>query len=156
MSEITEGTPVEFGKELAKYSPCEAAIAGYREKYLPIRVADPTDKANAALARKGRLEVKATRVNVEKIRKDLKADALKFGQAVDGEARRITAELEKIETHLQEQEDIVAKHEARLAAEAAAKAEAERIEAERKREEERLALIIAALARLSEAIKAKI
>jgi hypothetical protein len=141
MSEAVEGIPVEHGKELAKFSPSEQAIAGYRAKYLPIRVADPTDKANAALARAGRLEVKKTRCAVEAIRKDLKADALKFGQAVDSEARRITAELERIETHLQEQEDIVAKHEARLAAEAAAKAEAERIEAERIREEERLALI---------------
>lgn len=134
-------TPEVMPKELAKFNPADAAIAGYREKYMPIRVSDPADKANAALARKGRLEVKATRCNVENIRKELKADALKFGQAVDGEARRITAQLEEIEKHLQEQEDIVAKHEARLAAEAAAKAEAERIEAERIREEERLAMI---------------
>ena len=141
MSEPIEGEIVLHGKELAKFNPADQAIAGYRERYMPIRVADPTDKANAALAKAGRLEVKKTRCAVENIRKDLKADALKFGQAVDAEARRITAELEAIETHLQEQEDIVAKHAAKLAAEAAAKAEAERIEAARVAEEERLALI---------------
>ncbi len=141
MSEPIEGEIVLHGKELAKFNPADMAIAGYRERYMPIRVADPTDKANAALAKAGRLEVKKTRCAVENIRKDLKADALKFGQAVDAEARRITAELEAIESHLQEQEDIVAKYAARIAAEAAAKAEADRIEAARIAEEERRAMI---------------
>jgi hypothetical protein len=55
------------------------------------------------------MEVRRLRVDVEKSRKELKADALEFGRRVDAEAKRITEMIVPIENHLQEQEDIVAK-----------------------------------------------
>lgn len=118
--------------ELQKFNVTDAAIAEMSANYLTIKVTDHTDKENAKLARERRLEVKNIRVAVEKTRKELKADALKFTQAIDGEARRITGLLEPIETHLQAQEDIVAKYKERLEAEERARIAAEQ-EAERRR-----------------------
>jgi hypothetical protein len=153
--QIVEQKPSDFIKaELQKFNVSDAAIAEMRENFLTIKVADFNDRENAALARSRRLEVKALRVDVEKTRKELKADALKFTQAIDGEARRITGLLEPIEAHLQQQEDVVAKYKARMEAEEKARAAAEqkaerlRLEAERvqieeekaKLERERLAI----------------
>lgn len=121
--------------ELAKFNVSNATIAEMRENFLTIKVADFNDRENAKLARERRLEVKALRVSVEKTRKGLKADALKFTQAIDGEARRITGLLEPIEAHLQEQEDIVTRYKERQEAEERARIAAEQ-EAERKRLEE--------------------
>lgn len=121
--------------ELAKFNVSDAAITEMRENFLTITVADFNDRENAKLARERRLEVKALRVSIEKTRKELKADALKFTQAIDGEARRITGLLEPIEAHLQKQEDIVAKYKERQEAEERARIAAEQ-EAERKRLEE--------------------
>lgn len=123
--------------ELQKFNVSDSAIAEMRDNFLSIRVADHTDKFHAEVARNRRIEVKNLRVAVEKKRKELKEDSLRVGSAIDAEAKRITAMLEPIEKHLQEQEDIVAKHQARIEAEAAAKLKAE-AEA---RETERLALL---------------
>jgi len=95
-----------------------------------------------------RMLVKGHRVEVEKTRKALKEDALRYGQAVDREAKRITGLLQPIEDHLGQQEtwclaekDRI-KNEARLKAEAEARARAEaeatRVRAEQEAEAERL------------------
>lgn len=94
---------------LAAYSPSDAVIAAMRDKYMPLRVQDEDDKAGHTQVRAARLVVKEHRVNVEKKRKELKEGALRYGQAVDAEAKRLTAALTPIEDHLQAQEDIVAK-----------------------------------------------
>jgi len=109
--------------------------------------------------------VKNSRVAVEKLRKELKADALKFGQTVDAEARRITGLLTPIETHLDEQESAyntakeAIKNAARLKAEAEAKANAEAEEAARLKaiaeENARLAAERAELQRQREAMEAE-
>ncbi|MDP2654600.1 MAG: hypothetical protein Q8Q08_11310, partial [Candidatus Omnitrophota bacterium] len=77
-----------------------------------------------------RMVVKGHRVAVEKKRKDLKADALAFGKLVDGEAKRITAMLEPIESHLQAEEDKITKELERI--------KAEEEEAERQRVQDRV------------------
>ena len=126
--------------ELQRFNLSDAAILQMRSEYLPILVQDHTDKEHASKAREARLIVKDHRVNVEKMRKFLKEDSLKFGKAVDAEAKRITVQLDEIETHLQTQEDIVYKYQQRLEAEARAKAEQERIEKEKSLEVARQAL----------------
>lgn len=132
--QIAPETPQDFIQtELAKFSITEAAIAEMRANYLTIKVADHTDKTNATLARSRRLEVKALRVETEKIRVALKADSLKFGKAVDAKAKSIMKPLEEIEAHLQQQEDIVTKH-----AEREAEKERQRIAAEQEAERKRL------------------
>jgi chromosome segregation ATPase len=99
--------------------------------------------------------VKSKRVEVEKVRKELKADALEYGRKVDAEAKRITAMLQPIEDHLTAEEEaylaekeriknaarLLAEQEARAKAEAEAarlKAEQDRIKAEQEAEARRL------------------
>lgn len=118
------------------FSIQDSAIDEMEREYMVLAVDDPSDKQQIAVVRKARLSVREARIAVEKRRKELKEDALRYGQAVDAEARRIKERLEPIESHLQFHED-------------AAKREAERIakEKEAKRQamiRERLSLLSAA------------
>ena len=132
---------ISIQQALAKYKFAESVVAEWQALYGGIRVKDQTDKANADAAHAARMVIKAKRVEIEKTRKELKEDALAYGKAVDAEAKRLTALLEPIELHLQEQEEIVTKYRQRLEAEAKAKAEAERaaVEAEAQRLREQVA-----------------
>lgn len=87
-----------------RYDVSDAAIAEMRKQFLPLVIQSPEDKQGAKRVREARLTVKSTRVAVEKTRKALKEDALRYGQAVDAEARRLTALLTPIEEHLEAQE----------------------------------------------------
>lgn len=107
--------------DLISYSVTDAAIAQMREKFLEYRVKDFDDKAGYEQCKTARLLVKAKRVEVEKRRVELKADALAFGRAVDAEAKRITNDLSQIETHLQTQQDIIDNEKKRIIEEAARK-----------------------------------
>lgn len=114
----TEQLPSVASEALAKYQPTDAAIAKLCADYMPIRVEDVDDKAGAARAHEARMVVRGHRVAIEKTRVLLKADALRFGQAVDSEARRLTRMLEPVEAHLLAQEELVTKEaERRKAAE---------------------------------------
>lgn len=126
--------------ELKKFNVPDAAISLMAANYSLIKVSGPEDNLGARLARDRRLEVKRLRVDVEKTRVVLKADSLRFGKAVDAEAKRITALLTPIEDHLQAQEEIVTKYQERLEAEARAKEEAERKAREQAAAEERAKL----------------
>ncbi len=119
-----------------------------RDEYMPLAIRDVNDAAGFKAVHSARMVVKSHRVQVEKVRKELKADALEYGRRVDGEAKRIVAMLKPIEDHLAQQEDA---HEAekerirnadRLKAEAEAKAKADaeeaRIEAEKEAETARI------------------
>ena len=114
--------------ELKKFSLTDAAIEQMEKEFLPLVVKGVEDKDGYKAVREARLTVKEHRVKVEKTRKELKADSLAFGKAVDGEAKRITTKLESIETHLQEQEDIVAKEFERRKAEEEALARAQELQ----------------------------
>jgi DNA repair exonuclease SbcCD ATPase subunit len=117
-------------QELTKFNFADAQAAEWQALYSGIVVADHTDKVNADNAHAARMVIRAKRVEVEKTRVALKADALAFGKAVDGEASRIKGLLEPLESYLQRQEEIVAKHKEREEAAAKAKADAERVELE--------------------------
>lgn len=82
----------------------DTAIAEMREKYMGLLIRSVDDTAGFHAVHDARMVVKAHRVKVEKTRQQLKADALAYGRAVDSEAKRITALLEPIETHLETQE----------------------------------------------------
>ena len=122
---MTNEIEMHIATELKKFSLTDAAIEQMEKEFLPLVVNGIEDKAGYNTVREARLLVKKHRVDVEKTRKTLKADALAFTQAVDGEARRITARLEPIETHLQEQEDVIRKEQERR------KAEEERLKQEK-------------------------
>jgi colicin import membrane protein len=120
--------------EIIKMEPASALLVDYavitdeaievlEKKFTPLEITDgKTYKAVAAAIG----EVRGYRVSVEKKRKELKRDALVYGRKVDGEAKRITALLEPIESQLKTKKQIVDDKKAREAAEKA-KIEAERI-----------------------------
>lgn len=110
--------------ELQKFSITDAAIAILASSYMPMKVKGLDDKEGLVKVHEGRMIVKAKRIEVEKKRKELKESSLSFGRAVDGEAKRITALLLPIETHLENEEGIIEKEKERLALEAAQKRQA--------------------------------
>jgi hypothetical protein len=110
--------------ELSKQVTNEA-IAELSKKYMPLKINGLEDKKGYEAVHAARMDVVKRRTAVEKKRKELKADALKFGQAVDAEAKRITALLHPIENHLESEESAIVQEKARIAA------EKERLEQER-------------------------
>lgn len=86
-------------------SKADIAIAAMAERFMPLVIAGPEDKTGFNAVHDARMVVKQKRIDVEKLRKELKAKSLEFGRLVDGEARRISALIEPIENHLQQQED---------------------------------------------------
>ena len=120
---------------MQKFAPTDTAIAEMSERYLPLQISGIDDAEGLQAVHSARLVVKIHRIQVEKVRKELKADSLAHGRRVDGEAKRITALLMPIERHLSDQENAVVaekeriKNAARLKAEAEAKAAADKEEA---------------------------
>lgn len=127
-----------------KFNTPDFAIATMANKFMPLEIRDFNDVEGFKEVHEARMVVKNKRVEVEKVRKALKADALEYGRMVDAEAKRITALLEPIELHLQRLEDAYnaekerIKNAARLKAEAEAKAKADAEEAARRAEQERI------------------
>jgi DNA segregation ATPase FtsK/SpoIIIE-like protein len=138
----------DVNQQLARFSESDEAIATLADKYLPLKINGINDAAGFKAVHEARMDIRARRVQVEKVRKDLKADALDYGRKVDSEAKRITSLLEPIESHLAKEEAAVneekdrIRNAARLKAEAEerarAEAEAARIKAEHDAEVERL------------------
>lgn len=76
----------------------------WRTQALAIQITSPDQKAEMKMARAIRLDLKAIRVNADKTRKNLKADALLMGRAIDGVYSLLEAAIVPIERHLEEQE----------------------------------------------------
>ena len=96
--------------EIAK---TDAAIEQVREDYLALVVTSPQDQSGYQSAETALKKMVRIRTSVEKTRKALKADSVRYGKAVDGEAKRIREAIEPIEEHLKTQCDIVRLEEAR-------------------------------------------
>lgn len=90
--------------ELKKFNVTDAAIAQLSEQYMPLVINGIDDKAGQKVVKEARSVVKRYRIDVDKRRKELNADALEFQRRINGEAKRITAQLEPIETHLANEE----------------------------------------------------
>ncbi len=108
-------------KALKQYTVTDAEIAKLNDKYMSLKINGQEDVKGYRVVRSARMEIKGKRIDVEKKRKELKEESLKFGKAVDGEAKRITALLLPIETHLTEQEKTIDDEKARIKREAAEK-----------------------------------
>ena len=119
--------------ELAKYDLPSAKIAELKDKYLNAIVKDVDDKGNYEFCKAGHQEIKVLRVNIDKRRVELKRSSLEFGRAVDGEARRLSKEIEEIEQHLYIQRKVVEDEKERIRKE---KEAAIRLEEEKKQREE--------------------
>lgn len=110
--------------EIVAYSKTENALAELRTKYSAV-VFDVKSTNGMGAAKEARAELRSYRVDLEKVRVSEKAESLAYGRLVDSEAKRITAELEKLEEPI---DDMIKAEEKRKADE---KAEKERIEKER-------------------------
>jgi len=114
--------------QLVTYSQNDAGIAEIRDKFMGLTIAGVNDREGYKRIHEARIVVKTARVDIEKRRKELKADALEYGRKVDSEAKRLTGLLEPIESHLQTEEDRIdaekeaIRNAARLKAEAEARA----------------------------------
>lgn len=95
----------DFIKEaLQKYNITDGIIKEMEQKFMPLKIKGVTDLEGYKKVREARLFIKDKRIEVEKKRKELKEDSLRFGRAVDTEAKRITSLLSPIEDHLDSQE----------------------------------------------------
>jgi hypothetical protein len=97
-----------------KFSVADNQIAIASERYMALTINGVDDKEGYKLVHAAHMEVKGMRTDVEKTRKELKADALAWGKKVDGEAKRLKAGLEPIETHLKAEKDAVEAEKARI------------------------------------------
>ena len=129
--------------QIIEYKPTAAALAELEVKYRGI-VFDVATAKGLTEAKAARAEIRGYRVDLEKMRKELKADVLEKGRLIDGEAKRITAELEALEEPIDGQIKAkeLCKEQDRQAQEAALRAERVAQEAElkakRKKEEAEL------------------
>lgn len=110
--------------EISEYNQTAAALANLRTKYQNVIFPVETTKGmkDAVAARK---ELRELRVNLEKLRKEIKEPALRRCQMIDSEAKEITAYLTALEDPIDAQ---IKTEERRKEAE---KAERERVERER-------------------------
>jgi hypothetical protein len=94
-------------EELIKYNVSEAVIQGLKDKYLHVKVASFDDKENYEIAKRGHIEIKSLKAQIETRRKELKEDSLKFGRMVDSKAKQVVAPLIEIEDHLVAQRNVI-------------------------------------------------
>ena len=91
---------IDVAEQLSRFSIADTAIAALGEEYLPLRSEGLADFTGYAKVHRARMDVKGKRCEIEKVRKELNADFLVYCRKVNGEAKRLTALLEPIETHL--------------------------------------------------------
>jgi len=112
---------MELTNSLKRFNPIDGEIERMKKEYSTLTINGVQDSEGLKVVHSARMEVKAKRLEVDKIRKDLVADANTWTKAVNNEARRIREQLEPIEADLQTKEDAI-------------KAEKERIKAEEQRQ----------------------
>ena len=102
--------------QLVEYGVTDAALATLKDKYAV--VPDAATKEGYAEIKAGLKELTPLRTDVEKKRKELKADALEYGRKVDGEAKRITGVILELETPFKEAKKLQDEKEERIKQEA--------------------------------------
>ncbi len=114
--EVTERPEVKTEKqdELAVFRKQDAIVADLRSKYMGLKCNGVNDTKAFDAVHDARMVVKKARISVEKTREELKAEVLERGRKIDAEAKRVTALLAPIESHLQAEEDAVIKERERL------------------------------------------
>ena len=100
--------------QVVEYDITEAAIAEMSAMYMPLVITDLDDKEQFDAVHNARMVVKGKRIEVDKRRKELKADAIAWGKKVQEKANSIFALLEPLESHLKSEEDKVAQEKQRI------------------------------------------
>lgn len=129
ITQIIEKSGLDEDKQLAlknKFLEFESVASEWTEKANQIVVTEESQTDLMQLAKEGRKFLSSKRIEIEKLRKQLKDASLQEGRMIDNVAKELTALIEPTEKYLKEQETY-----------------AERMEAERvrKRTEERINLI---------------
>lgn len=131
---------------IAEYDPIEAVIADLTARHKGV-LFDVTQPSGMKAAKAAAKDIAQYRIALEKKRVDLKADVLERGRLIDGEAKRISAQLAALEDPIVEQikaeerreqkvrEAAILAEQERLAAEERARKEAEAAELARARAE---------------------
>ena len=97
---------------LEQFGEMFAQAEVWRQKAHAIRVTDPSQKEAIKLARESRLALRRIRCDVENRRKELKEEALRTSQTIDGIARVFRGLVEPIEEYLEKQETFPERFEA--------------------------------------------
>lgn len=92
---------IEAKNELVKVAMPEDQLKALAAKSASIEVTDYNDTEGIKAADEARKDLKKYRNGIERKRKELKADFLKVGNAIDGEAKRLTALIEPEELRLE-------------------------------------------------------
>lgn len=116
---------MDIEHELKKFNLTDCAIAELKEQYMSLIVNGIDDKEGLKAVNAARKMVKGYRIDIDKRRKELNADALEYQRRINGEAKRITALIEPIENHLANEEKKIDDEIERI------KIEKERVEAAR-------------------------
>lgn len=90
----------EIKHQVQKFNLADAAIQALNEKYGPLAITGPDDKAGYQAVKKAWNEVRTYRTGVEKKKKDIKADYIKIGKAIDQEEARLVSLLTPLEEDL--------------------------------------------------------
>jgi vacuolar-type H+-ATPase subunit H len=103
--EILETTPLPsfeqlIKRELTKYDTIVPAINELKENFLPLKIDGMEDKEGYEKVTKALRFMVKKRNEIDDKRKELKADSLKYGAAVDNKAKEIMSELNPIEEYL--------------------------------------------------------
>ena len=125
----------EVKNDLINFNVTDAVIAKWEEEFLTLKVSGPTDEKGYEAVHAARMTIKAKRVEVDKLRVEMNAEALAHQRKVNAEAKRITGKLTPIEDHLEKQEKVVTEEKERQR-KAAEEAERLRLEAEEKARKE--------------------
>jgi hypothetical protein len=92
-------------RELNKFDIVIPAVAELSKEFLPLKIASIDDVEGYTEVSKALRFVVSKRTAVEEKRKELKADSLAYGRAVDARAKEITEMLSPIEMHLKSEKD---------------------------------------------------
>ena len=92
-------------RELNKFDVVVPAVAELSREFLPLKIASIDDVEGYTEVSKALRFVVSKRTAVEEKRKELKADSLAYGRAVDARAKEITEMLSPIEMHLKSEKD---------------------------------------------------
>jgi len=115
---------LDIQKELQKFNVSDAGIAELKSKYSSLTIADANDKEGYKAVRAARLDMKSRRVDVDKKRKELTEDAVRFQKAINVEAQRIISLIHPIEDELFGKEEWFEEENERIKREAAEAEEA--------------------------------
>lgn len=91
--------------ELQKYDPIVPKVEELKKEFMPLTITNIEDKEGYDAVKSALKFIVGKRNEIEDKRKELKADSLKFGRAVDERAKEIQALIAPIEEHLKGQKE---------------------------------------------------